>query len=257
MKSIIDNAAQNAKAKYLDEKYLFTGLLYVLTDRNEDGIYYVDVPLRNVVAMEKKKFNRTGENWRDAAQKLDCEGWSNVKAEIEHYFKSDLRENEFPAPGSQKPLKLYVTGQAAFCKLGNHRLAAAMVWKADAEGYSSELKKAKCYHYRIHPTVVPILRKCEDGKGKLYVYEVDAYQSYILYERFGFWKLYRQKRVPLSPIVKDTYDYKLIFAGPKLSINLLAKLSLNFVRIPVRVIELLLKESLVKDVPQVPFEYGV
>ncbi|EIU6823107.1 hypothetical protein L5157_004744 [Vibrio parahaemolyticus] len=255
MKAVIEKAADNAVQAYLDEQYLFTNSLYALTDRKENGIHYVDVPLSNVIAMEDKEFNHKETNWRNAAKKLDCEGWDKVQSQVVQYFTSNLQENTFPAPGSSNHLKLLVIGQAVSCLIGNHRLAAAMVWKSYMQGGNAHLLKAKCYNYNLHSTVVPILRKCENKKGKISVYYVDPYECYILYEGTSFWKVYKQKRVPLSEIDYNSYNYKLALFGPKLPKLLMGKLFSKFVRIPDRVIGLLLNDSLTKNIPQVPIKY--
>jgi len=253
MKSEIEKASNAAKAEYLSEDFFLSEHIEIFSNREVEGVYYTDVPLRNVVGMEKRKFSTACKNWREAAKELHCREWEHIRTEIVDYFQSELRDNEFPAPGSNGPLKLFVTGGAAYCSLGNHRLSAAMVWKAHNEGEDATLKKVMCFHQEVNRSLKKLLIACKKGKGKLFIYRVSSYVSYILFEGSVFWKLYKQKRVPLAVITHDCYQFSLIAVGPfQFPKRLFVKLtpgesSPYFEQLPHRLVSLLLDDQLVEN----------
>lgn len=162
MKSEIYRSAQNAAAGgVLDAEIYDAEMIEAFASQAEPSIErYLDIPIGTLIALKPRPFYPPGSSWRDAAQKLDCDGWDDCRDEIVDYFTSDLREKPFPAPGASLELRIGFAGGAAYCRLGNHRAAAAKAWLAGNYGENAILKQAKCYYCNIPPRLKSLMRKC-------------------------------------------------------------------------------------------------
>ncbi|MGR5159260.1 hypothetical protein [Vibrio owensii] len=206
MKTIIQNAASTAHAPFLDNKPLDT-LEHVLLHNRQPTIVYTDVPLSHVVGLRKRKINQDSKTWRGIAKALHCEGWGSFQSEIEHYFTSELRENDFPHPESSKPLQLRLIGGAAYGDVGNHRLPAAMVWKSLNEGPEATFKKVRCEYYELDPSLAPALLRCKEENGTVSVYFESSICVYVLLETDRTWCLLKKT------LREGTEDFKPIAKG--------------------------------------------
>ncbi|WP_404398531.1 hypothetical protein [Idiomarina loihiensis] len=173
MKEEIITSAQKAQRQGVLDEAIYNGdlieQLAFSTKSSAEG--YLDIPIRDIIALRERDFYQAGSSWRQAVVGLDCYGWDDVRDSIVDYFTSDLRDNAFPAPGSSGELRIGFVGGAAYCRLGNHRLAAAKAWLAYNCGEDAFLKKASCYYKPIFPEVENLMERClVDGLTMKYAF---------------------------------------------------------------------------------------
>ncbi|WP_341524021.1 hypothetical protein AABC73_13610 [Pseudomonas sp. G.S.17] len=135
----------------------------------------LDISIGKLIALSPQtKFYPPGSSWRDAAQGLHCDGWDKSRDKIVSYFTSDLLDTSFPAMGSSSELRIGFVGGAVYCRLGNHRAAAAKAWLAGNHGESAVFKKARSYYCDIVPKLKELMQMCvEKGYGLKYSHAPD------------------------------------------------------------------------------------
>ncbi|MGL6310945.1 hypothetical protein [Aeromonas veronii] len=253
MKTEISNCAENSKAEFLNDEILLSEEIELFSNQVQKGQYYIDVPLKNIVGLEERKAFENCSNWREAAKNLDCNGWDKARDKIVDYFNSELKNNIFPMPGSDKPMTLFITGSAAYCQIGNHRLVAAMVWNTYNLGETTFLKKVKCVHQEVNSSLQSILNACAEGCGELYFYRKSTYVSYVLFKTNSFWELYKQDRSDLKIHDSDIYQYFKISKGRfQWMMNLCVMFQTDhpfscYKKLPRRLCRLLIDDSLLKQ----------
>jgi len=139
----------------------------------------LDLPISSIVALRPSDFFRQGATWRSAAQGLHCEGWDRCRDSIVRYFTSNLEDSLFPAPYSYQELRIGFTGGAVYCKLGNHRTAAAKAWLASHYGEEAIFKQANCYYRPVKYSLKRLMEECIDEGSTLKFF-------YYTTDRFGF-----------------------------------------------------------------------
>lgn len=150
MREEIHAAAKKAlNGGIMDEEIYDGDLLESLASRNNSTSKYLDIPIRDLIALRQRDFYTSGSTWREAALGLHCNAWDGFRDKIVDYFLSDLKDNPFPAPDSYQELRIGFTGGAMYCKLGNHRAVAAKAWLARNHSEDAIFKKAKCYFYTV------------------------------------------------------------------------------------------------------------
>jgi hypothetical protein len=171
----IHDAANNALPSFMDHKvYLNRDLgLFDLVDPNNNKKIFIDVPIRNVVALGRDDFWEQGNNWRDVAGHLHGKGWTD---DVFEYFENEIREKNFPAPQSLRELRLICIGGACECGNGNHRLVAAKSWLANKFGEDATLKSVKVSHHPINNVIRELLVKAKEQNSNLYISKVDYYE---------------------------------------------------------------------------------
>ena len=211
----------------------------------------MDLPIRNLIALRPKDFFPPNATWRNAVKGLHCEGWDDCRTDIVRYFTSEIRDEFFPAPNAYLNLRIGFTGGAAFCKLGNHRAAAAKAWLAANYGEDAILKKVRCFYRPISPPLKPLLKKCITGSSTLKFAHVDDKQVYL--RDIGIHKLIlvTHKRSPQELYSLDTTEDRLdkihpskCFIKRKLKFDLRSKcLRLDFTEVPANLIEIMLNSG--------------
>lgn len=134
--------------------------LYSLADAASHCDCFLDVPLRSIVALGRKDFWKTGDTWTQALAGVEGTGWPS---EIFGYFGSELRDREFPAPGSRRELRLQCVGGACQVGNGNHRLVAGKNWLISQKGGDARLLKAKVSYCRLPAAVKELLARAVRG----------------------------------------------------------------------------------------------
>jgi len=168
MREEIHAAATDALNGGIMDEVIYDGdLLESLASRNGVIQEYLDIPIRDLIALRQRDFYTTGSTWRDAALGLHCSGWEEFREKIVHYFVSDLRDNPFPAPNSSQELRVGFTGGAIYCKLGNHRAVAAKAWLASKHNEDEVFRKAKCYFYSVSDPLKKLMTGCLKNGSKL------------------------------------------------------------------------------------------
>ncbi|WP_219703828.1 hypothetical protein [Marinomonas lutimaris] len=171
----IHDASNSALPSFMDnEVYLDSDLgLFELIDPNNKKKLFVDVPIRNVVALGRADFWEQGNNWRDVTKHLHGTGWTD---DVFEYFENEIGENNFLAPQSLGELRLLCIGGACECGNGNHRLVAAKSWLANKFGEDATLKSVKVSHYPINKIIRKLLVKAKEQNSNLYISKVDYYE---------------------------------------------------------------------------------
>ncbi|EJC6798889.1 hypothetical protein RGL59_004582 [Vibrio parahaemolyticus] len=214
IKSEIVEAAQKAQCSFLEKNPSDTYIYELFTSQVTEAEYFVDVPIKNFVSLENRPFNQDTKSWKEAALKLKCNDWECVADDIRRYFHSELRKTKFPPITSSNPLTCFITGDSVGCEVGNHRLVAAVVWKAYHEGEDSVLKKVYCYHREVNASIKHILDVCVNSEHELFAYRESSSTSFLLYKYKNYWAMYKQhRRDDDNAYVKENYHYKLIGCG--------------------------------------------
>ncbi|MBI6703048.1 hypothetical protein [Pseudomonas viridiflava] len=166
------SAKQALKDGIMDAEIYDSELVEAFGSKTKHSIArFVDVPIKSVIALQPRVFYAPESSWRDAVQGLSCDGWATCRDKIVDYFTSDLKDNYFPPYDSKGELRIGFTGGAAYCLLGNHRMAAAKAWLAANYGEEAVLKKAKCYYYEISPPLKALMLEClEKGYALKYAH---------------------------------------------------------------------------------------
>lgn len=168
MREEIHAAAQNASNGGIMDEEIYDGdLLESLTLGNKCIEKYLDIPIRDLIALGQRDFYTDGSTWRKAAIGLHCNGWEDFRDEIVNYFISELKDNPFPAPNSSQELRIGFAGGAMFCKLGNHRAVAAKAWLASNHNEDEVLKQAKCYFYSVNDSLKKLMAQCIKNGSRL------------------------------------------------------------------------------------------
>ncbi|TFE37620.1 hypothetical protein E2553_40095 [Paraburkholderia dipogonis] len=90
--------------------------------------YFMDVPLRAVIALGHKNFAKTAGTWRALLAGLHGTTWSD---DAITYFESEIGTQHFPAPDANLPLDQVAVGGMVGVSNGMHRATAAICWLAD------------------------------------------------------------------------------------------------------------------------------
>jgi hypothetical protein len=165
------SAKQALKGGVMDDEIYDGDMIEAFASWSKPGVECtLDIPIGKLIALKPEiKFYTPGSSWRDAAQGLHCDGWDKSRDEIVSYFTSDLLDKSFPAKGSSSWLRIGFVGGAVYCRLGNHRAAAAKAWLAGNHGESAVFKKAKSYYCDIVPKLKELMQMCvEKGYGLKY-----------------------------------------------------------------------------------------
>jgi len=116
---------------------------HLIFDAVENGVAcvagYFDVPIGAVVALGRSDFSEDMDTWRTVVKDGLYNEWD---LPVIDYFESEIRDQDFPAPGAYRDLRLYACGGAVLCSNGNHRLAGAVGWLAATKGSDTVLRKA-------------------------------------------------------------------------------------------------------------------
>jgi len=161
---IIRRSANNLPPGIIDiplySKEIIEGLIESSVNAKED---FYDLKLGEINSLERNKnhsfFNC--KTWKEAVDKLECKDWDEVK--IVNWFTTPIFDTPFPVEESKSELRIGIVGGARYCKLGNHRLAAAKVWMFDKRPKQPTLQKVHYYYYPVEPTAIRLLR---DGLRK-------------------------------------------------------------------------------------------
>lgn len=177
MKNEVHTAAKNAlKGGVMDAEIYDADIIEAFSSQNKSIERYLDIQICDLIALRPRDFYDSGSSWRNAAQKLHCQGWDQFRDDIVHYFTSDLKDHPFPAPNSHQELRIGFTGGAIYCKLGNHRAVAAKAWLASNHGENALFKKAKCYYRNICPPLKELMMECI-SEGHILKHAFVAYKN--------------------------------------------------------------------------------
>ncbi|WP_447773297.1 hypothetical protein [Aeromonas veronii] len=132
--------------------------------------FYLDLPIKSIIALQPRDCFTFGSSWRDAVQGLHCQGWSDHRDEIINYFTSEIKDHSFPTPDSHLELRVGITGGATYCKLGMHRMIAAKAWLAYNHGENATLKQVHCFYRPLIESVKKIMEECVDKGYSLKFY---------------------------------------------------------------------------------------
>jgi hypothetical protein len=171
----IHTAATDAAPAFMDEQvYIDIDLsLFELAELGMNKKIFVDVPIRNVIALGRDDFWNKGDNWRDATRHLHGNGWTK---DVFEYFENEIKEKNFPAPQSLGELRLLCIGGACECGNGNHRLVAAKSWLALKFGDDAIIRNVKVSHYPVNKILHSLLVKAKNQKANLYISKVEYYE---------------------------------------------------------------------------------
>jgi hypothetical protein len=166
---LLNYAKLVSKNSVIDEIIENGDFLRIISKENSgrEEIKYLDMPISVNIALHNRSFIEDKSSWRDSVKGLRCSGWEERKQKIIEYFESELRENEFPTPGSHGPLTIVYVGGFPFCKVGNHRLSASKVWLAGKHGEKAKLKKVKCVRHVIKHKILGVLKSSLEPGAKL------------------------------------------------------------------------------------------
>ncbi|MFM1648542.1 hypothetical protein ACJ5N2_11655 [Aeromonas salmonicida] len=182
MKNEVHTAAKNAlKGGVMDAEIYDADIIEAFGSQNKSIERYLDLHIRDLIALRPRDFYDPGSSWRNAAQKLHCQGWDQFRDEIVRYFTSDLKDHPFPAPNSHQEFRIGFTGGAIYCKLGNHRAVAAKAWLASNHGENAIFKKTKYYYRNICPPLKGLMRECIN-EGYILKHAFVAYENRLIRE---------------------------------------------------------------------------
>jgi len=252
MKNEIHTAAKNAlKGGLMDAEIYDADIIEAFGSQKECIEHYLDLHISDLIALRPRDFYDPGSSWRNAAQKLHCQGWDQFRDDIVRYFTSDLKDHSFPAPNSHQELRIGFTGGAIYCKLGNHRAVAAKAWLASNHGENALFKKAKCYYRNICPPLKELMRECIN-EGYILKHAFVAYKNRSIRE----WGVRNLILVERNVSSCDLYSLDTIFDRLELiepSKNIIIRviksdlrskcLRLDFKVIPHRLIQIMLNDS--------------
>lgn len=165
------SAKQALKGGVMDDEIYDGDMIEAFASWSKPGVERtLDIPIGKLIALKpEKKFYPPGSSWRDAVKGLHYDGWDQSRNEIVRYFTSDLLDKPFPAERSSSELRIGFVGGAVYCRLGNHRAAAAKSWLAGNQGESAVFKKARAYYLNIVPKLKELMQMCvEKGYGLKY-----------------------------------------------------------------------------------------
>lgn len=159
MLEAIRKSAKNLSSGIIDiplyNKEIIEGLSETGVNAQE-GFY--DLRLLEINSLERNEehsfFNCN--TWKEAVEKLECKEWDEAK--VINWFTTPIFDTPFPVEDSKSELRIGIVGGARFCKLGNHRLAAAKVWMLDNKPKQPTLQKVHYYYYPVEPTAIRLLR---------------------------------------------------------------------------------------------------
>src|SRR5690554_1767423 len=168
MREEIHSAAKEALVGGIMDEEIYDGdLLDSLVSSSNSISKYLDIPIRDLIALRQRDFYKSGSTWREAALGLHCNAWDGFRDKIVDYFLSDLKDNPFPAPNSSQELRIGFAGGAMYCKLGNHRVVAAKAWLARNYSEDAILKKAKCYFYTVSQPLKELMEQSIKSGSRL------------------------------------------------------------------------------------------
>lgn len=179
MRAEIHTAAINTgQVGNLDQVIYDADMIEVLASKDCEPIQaYWDIPVESLIALRPRDFYPQGSNWRKATLGLICNGWDKHRDEIVDYFTSPLGLKSFPAPNSELELRIGIIGGAYYCKLGQHRAAAAKAWLSYNRPTSAIFQHASCYYRPIRRSLKLLIAECLKN-GAILKYFHDPEPSY-------------------------------------------------------------------------------
>jgi hypothetical protein len=254
MKHEIHSAATLARQNgILDHEVYDAEIIEAFLSSKHEGLKcYMDIPISCLVALSPRNFYHPGASWRDAIRGLHCEDWDKHRDSIVRYFTSDLRDNLFPAPNSSQELRIGFAGSAIYCKLGNHRAAAAKAWLAFNHGEEASYKQASCFYRPVIHSLKQLMVECIKNGSTLSVgyYPKEVYNN-ISNGRISFLVFVEHTSFSHDLYALDSCSEDLQRVHPDR--NLLCRLlkndfysrclRLDFKEVPVKLMELMLDES--------------
>lgn len=174
MKALLVNAAVKIQGVgQLDETIFSSDVLELFAAVDPDAsIKEWDLPIERVLGLKQRLFYKPGSKWRDAIEGLHCHGWDQQYNAVTNYFTSKLGGVGFPISSSSGPIRIYFVGNAAYCGLAAHRVAAARVLLAHhGQPY---FKKVDCSLYSLKSWLKPIFESCLKNQHTIHYFWVPA-----------------------------------------------------------------------------------
>ena len=126
-KEFVDKANIIPHPSLLDD-YIYDGRFLSIIGTHDEPIYaYIDLPVRDLVALYKPDDYINKKTWRRAVEGLRCEDWDEERNKIRNYFEGDVGHIGFPTSSSGGVLRINFVGGAGYCGIGNNRVVAAKI----------------------------------------------------------------------------------------------------------------------------------
>jgi hypothetical protein len=101
---------------------------------------WIDIPISAVVGLHHINFTAKGAPWVEALTGLTSRDWD---ARVFDYWSGEVRDQDFPATGARRALRVKCLAGAVLSENGVHRLTAGVAWLCATRGDTAQLRKVR------------------------------------------------------------------------------------------------------------------